>query len=86
MFCSISFALFLSPKFSNVETRVNEHSELLTRSKRVQPTRVGLLLHTAAQIVLTPPAPRNGGPFQPFLGRPAKWTRWLAGAAAIKSV
>ena len=46
---------------------------------------VGLLLHTAAQIVLTPPAPRNGCPFLPFLGRPAKCTRWLAGAAAIKS-
>ena len=30
---------------------------------------VGLLLHTAAQIVLTPPAPRNGGPFLPFFGQ-----------------
>ena len=46
---------------------------------------VGLLLLNAAQIVLTPPAPRNGGRFYCFLGRPAKWTRWLAGAAAIKS-
>ena len=27
---------------------------------------VGLLLHTAAQIVLTLPAPRNGGPFLPL--------------------
>ena len=30
---------------------------------------VGLLLHIAAQIVLTPPAPRNGGPFLPFFGQ-----------------
>ena len=44
---------------------------------------VGLLLLNSAQIVPTPPAPRNGGPFQLFLDRPVKWTRWLAGA--IKS-
>ena len=31
MFCSISFALFLSPKFSNVETRVVS-SAYITRS------------------------------------------------------
>ena len=30
---------------------------------------VGLLLLNAAQIVLTPPAPRNGGPFLPFFGQ-----------------
>ena len=47
---------------------------------------VGLLLLNAAQIVLTPPAPPPmGARFYRFLGRPAKWTRWLAGAAAIKS-
>ena len=45
---------------------------------------VGLLLHTAAQIVLTPPAPAMGAVSTVFLGRPAKWTRWLTGAAAIK--
>ena len=46
---------------------------------------VGLLLLNAAQIVLTPPAPAMGARIYRFLGRPAKWTRWLAGAAAIKS-
>ena len=30
---------------------------------------VGLLLLNAAQIVLTPPAPRNGGPFVLFFGQ-----------------
>ena len=29
--------------------------------------------------------PTMGARFYRFLGRPAKWTRWLAGAAAIKS-
>ena len=29
--------------------------------------------------------PAMGARFYRFLGRPAKWTRWLAGAAAIKS-
>ena len=29
--------------------------------------------------------PAKGARFYCFLGRPAKWTRWLAGAAAIKS-
>ena len=41
-------------------------------SKRVQPTAlhvVGLLLLNAAQIVLSPPAPRNGGPFLVFFGQ-----------------
>ena len=33
--------------------------------------------------LLLPPA--MGARFYRFLGRPAKWTRWLAGAAAIKS-
>ena len=30
---------------------------------------VGLLLLNSAQIVPTPPAPRNGGPFQLFFGQ-----------------
>ena len=30
---------------------------------------IGLLLLNAAQIVLTPPAPRTGGPFLPFFGQ-----------------
>ena len=46
---------------------------------------VGLLLHTAAQIVLTLLPPAMGARFYRFLGRPARWTCWLAGAAAIKS-
>ena len=29
--------------------------------------------------------PTMGARFYRFLGRPAKWTRWLAGAAAIKA-
>ena len=33
--------------------------------------------------LLLPPA--MGARFYRFLGRPAKWTRWLAGTAAIKS-
>ena len=40
---------------------------------------VGLLLHIAAQIVLTPPAPRNGGRFYRFwAGRPSGPVGWLA--------
>ena len=41
---------------------------------------VGLLLLNAAQIVLTPPAPRNGGPFLPFFwaARPSRPAGWLA--------
>ena len=47
------------------------------RSKRVQPTvqkstaytRLDCCCFNAAQIVLTPPAPRNGGPFLPFFGQ-----------------
>ena len=41
---------------------------------------VGLLLHIAAQIVLTPPVPRNVVSFLPFLwaGRPGGPAGWLA--------
>ena len=56
------------------------------RSKRVQPTR-GWTVAASTQhklySLLLPPA--MGARFYRFLGRPAKWTRWLAGAAAIKS-
>ena len=54
--------------------------------QRIQPTR-GWTVAAQRSINCTHPScPRNGGPFLPFLrGRPAKWTRWLAGAAAIKS-
>ena len=55
-------------------------------SKRVQPTR-GWTVAASTQhklySLLLPPA--MGARFYRFLGRPAKWTRWLAGAAAIKS-
>ena len=57
-----------------------------SRSKRVQPTR-GWTVAASTQhklySLLLPPA--MGARFYRFLGRPAKWTRWLAGAAAIKS-
>ena len=43
------------------------HDDVTKRSKRVQPTRGWLL--NAAQIVPTPPAPRNGDPFLPFFGQ-----------------
>ena len=32
-------------------------------------TRLDCCCFNAAQIVLTPPAPRNGGPFLPFFGQ-----------------
>ena len=55
-------------------------------TKRVQPTR-GWTVAASTQhklySLLLPPA--MGARFYRFLGRPAKWTRWLAGAAAIKS-
>ena len=55
-------------------------------SKRVQPTR-GWTVAASTQhklySLLLPPVMRTR--FYRFLGRPAKWTRWLAGAAAIKS-
>ena len=57
-----------------------------SRSKRVQPTS-GWTVAASTQhklySLLLPPA--MGARFYRFLGRPAKWTRWLAGAAAIKS-
>ena len=60
--------------------------ELIQRSKRVQPTR-GWTVAASTQhklySLLLPPA--MGARFYRFLVRPAKWTRWLAGAAAIKS-
>ena len=54
------------------------------RSKRVQPTR-GWTVAASTQhklySLLLPHA--MGARFYRFLGRPAKWTRWLAGAAAM---
>ena len=55
-------------------------------SKRVQPTRgwtVAAQRSTTCTHSSCPPA--MGARFYRFLGRPAKCTRWLAGAAAIKS-
>ena len=65
---------------------VSEEEDEEEKSKRVQPTR-GWTVAASTQhklySLLLPPA--MGARFYRFLGRPAKWTRWLAGAAAIKS-
>ena len=66
--------------------RLIEKMKYYGGSKRVQPTR-GWTVAASTQhklySLLLPPA--MGARFYRFLGRPAKWTRWLAGAAAIKS-
>ena len=65
---------------------IPKHLTKDSSSKRVQPTR-GWTVAASTQhklySLLLPPA--MGARFYRFLGRPAKWTRWLAGAAAIKS-
>ena len=71
---------------TTLKTLIAFSKTLIAWSKRVQPTR-GWTVAASTQhklySLLLPPA--MGARFYRFLGRPAKWTRWLAGAAAIKS-
>ena len=63
------------------DTRINQAGiTVKTGRKEYSLHVVGLVLLNAAQIVLTPPAPRNGGPFLPFFwaGRPSGPAGWLA--------
>ena len=58
----------------------------MLRSKRVQPTRGWTVAAQRSTNCTHSSCPPQWGPVSTvFLGRPAKWTRWLAGAAAIKS-
>ena len=79
----------IEPRSKDISTddgQTDIASDNIRWSKRVQPTR-GWTVAASTQhklySLLLPPA--MGARFYRFLGRPAKWTRWLAGAAAIKS-
>ena len=55
-------------------------------SKRVQPTRGWTVAaQRSTNCTHSSCPPQWGTVSSVFLGRPVKWTRWLAGAAAIKS-
>ena len=71
----IPFTLFIYSTMSsiNIENRDDDRRSpcrsLIFDSKGYSLHVVGLLLLNGAQIVPTPPAPRNGGPFLPCFGQ-----------------
>ena len=65
---------------------IQRYGICVVMGQRVQPTRGRTVAAQRSTNCTHPSCPQQWGPVSTvFLGSPAKWTRWLVGAAAIKS-